>query len=46
MADLPSLPALEPVPRPQLPIETENVLPRLLVAAPDQPVELAEPAIP
>ena len=45
-ADLPSLPALEPVTRPQLPIKTENVLPRLLVAAPDQPVELAEPAIP
>lgn len=45
-ADLPSLPALEPVPRPQLPIKTENVFPRLLVTVPDQPVELAEPAIP
>ena len=45
-ADLPSLPALEPVPRPQLPIETENVLPRLLVTAPDQPVELTKPSLP
>lgn len=37
---------LEPVPRPQLPIETENVLPGLLVTGPDQPVELTKPAIP
>lgn len=36
----------QPVPRPQLPIETENVFPRLFVAAPDQPVELTKPAIP
>lgn len=36
---------LEPVPRPQPPIKTENVLTRLLVTAPDQPIELTEPAI-
>ena len=45
-ADLLSPSTLAPVPRPQLPIETENVFPRLFVAAPDQPVELTKPAIP
>jgi len=45
-ADLLSPSTLAPVPRPQLPIKTENVLSGLLITAPDQPIELAEPTLP
>lgn len=43
--DLLSPSTLAPIPRPQLPIEAENVFSRLLVTASDQTVEVAKPAL-